>query len=239
MEFIDDNLKELLKISKSRPTYKKHLPWLNEVMTSWTFEEWARYVAKHWMVEVIEYRNKIGKIQAYIESNTFGEYSLALDYYGGNKAKILVRHNSEKCNFHEFWIRPYILYIEEYNFRCPVCKGSIGESRVKKVLSDLEIDFKPQFSFDDLRGKENRKMPFDFAVFDKKCNLSFLIEFDGAYHYLVNEYNPPAKLAGQQSRDAKKDKYCEEHNIDLVRIPYWEFKNIEQILLEKLKEKDF
>ena len=35
-------------------------------------------------------------------------------------------------------------------------------------------------------------------------------------------------------RDEIKNKYCQENNIKLLRIPYWEFDNIENILEREL-----
>lgn len=38
-------------------------------------------------------------------------------------------------------------------------------------------------------------------------------------------------------RDTIKNIYCRNNNIDLLRIPYWEFDNIENILINKLNLK--
>ena len=35
--------------------------------------------------------------------------------------------------------------------------------------------------------------------------------------------------------DEIKNKYCKDNNITLIRIPYWDFDNIENILKEHLK----
>ena len=45
-----------------------------------------------------------------------------------------------------------------------------------------------------------------------------------------------------KERDMIKNKYCEDNNINLLRIPYWEDKNIEEIIsnhLQRLSEKGF
>ena len=41
------------------------------------------------------------------------------------------------------------------------------------------------------------------------------------------------QLVLTQKRDKIKNTYCEEHGIKLIRIPYWEFKNIEEIFIPK------
>ena len=38
-----------------------------------------------------------------------------------------------------------------------------------------------------------------------------------------------------QRNDNIKNQYCKDNNIKLVRIPYWEFDNIENILEKELK----
>ena len=38
------------------------------------------------------------------------------------------------------------------------------------------------------------------------------------------------KVVAQQKRDQIKNAYCEENNIMLIRIPYTEYQNIENIL---------
>ena len=46
------------------------------------------------------------------------------------------------------------------------------------------------------------------------------------------------QFKGQKIRDEIKNKYCKQNNINLLRIPYWEFDNIENIIcqeIEKLK----
>ena len=42
------------------------------------------------------------------------------------------------------------------------------------------------------------------------------------------------KLKKQQEHDKIKDNYCKDKNINLLRIPYWEFNNIENILKDTL-----
>ncbi|MCB2315620.1 hypothetical protein [Clostridium tagluense] len=42
------------------------------------------------------------------------------------------------------------------------------------------------------------------------------------------------KLKQQQLHDKIKNNYCKDNNINLIRIPYWEKNNIEQILKSAL-----
>jgi len=99
------------------------------------------------------------------------------------------------------------------------------ESMVSDYLKMLEIDFIPQYTFKDCM--DSKRLRFDFAVF--LCNgVMMLIEVDGEQHF------SPICFGGDKDenlfielkkRDAIKNRYCEEHGIDLLRLPYFLFKN--------------
>jgi len=195
-------------------------------------EKWARYVARNIIVEDnwnvwCEFMDF--KYNVYLK--TLGEYNLALNYFGGWKNKIYVKHNSKNCNHYKFWAYPQTLMNRAVS--CPMCGESKGEIKIRMFLRSNKIKFIPEYSFDDLRGKRNKPMPFDFAIFDKD-NLIMLIEFDGSYHYVSRGRHTADLLEKQQYRDKIKDKYCKDNNIKLLRIPYWEYKDIEKILTENL-----
>jgi hypothetical protein len=38
------------------------------------------------------------------------------------------------------------------------------------------------------------------------------------------------RLKKQQEHDRRKDKYCLDNNIKLIRIPFWDFDNLDTIL---------
>lgn len=118
---------------------------------------------------------------------------------------------------------------------CGCQKISHGESVISKLLWDNSILFKAEYSFNDLISKKNKKLRFDFAIFDNYNNLKYLIEYDGQQHYFANEY-----FGGIQSfndtkeRDNMKNEYCFKNNIPLIRIPYYH-KNItiQDLILEE------
>ena len=47
----------------------------------------------------------------------------------------------------------------------------------------------------------------------------------------------PLDLENQHRIDNVKTKYCKDKKIKLIRIPYWDFKNIEDILIKELNLK--
>lgn len=58
--------------------------------------------------------------------------------------------------------------------------------------------------------------------------LNLLIEYDGEYHYFP--YFGLEKLLKCKKSDYLKNKFCRENKIRLLRIPYWEFHQINNIL---------
>ena len=75
-------------------------------------------------------------------------------------------------------------------------------------------------------------MPFDFYLPD----YNTCIEYDGELHYkAVDYFGGDDALMNTKCRDEIKTQYCKENNIKLIRIPYWEFDNIEEILNRELE----
>lgn len=116
---------------------------------------------------------------------------------------------------------------------CRFCQISSGELRVKQFLDKHYIKYNFQHMFDDCKHK--RTLEFDFYLPQKNT----VIEFDGKQHFQMmkyaktNEENIRQFQLGQL-RDEIKNQYCIQKNIRMLRIPYWEFDNIETILSEKL-----
>lgn len=71
---------------------------------------------------------------------------------------------------------------------------------------------------------------FDFAIFKKEYpeKIFRLIEFDGEQHFYRTKrmWNSTETVEDIQKRDREKDQWAKDHNIPLVRIPYWERDNI-------------
>lgn len=114
--------------------------------------------------------------------------------------------------------------------RCPICNSSNGAQEIDNVLNSLNIDFEREKIFKDC--KDIRYLPFDFYLPKYNC----CIEYDGEQHYGINR---TFQLTEEnfnliRKHDSIKDKYCKNNNIKLIRIPYWEFKNIKNILTQNL-----
>lgn len=75
-------------------------------------------------------------------------------------------------------------------------------------------------------------------IFDFYINDSYIIEFDGAQHYRsMDFFGGEEGLNYNQTHDKLKNEYCRNHNIPLIRIPYWKLKtlNIKDLQLETTK----
>ena len=115
------------------------------------------------------------------------------------------------------------------NQRCSICKMSNGEQEIERMLKDFNILYSYQYCFDDCRNKEC--LPFDFYL----PQYNYCIEYDGEYHYHYNYFgNTLLDLMNRKYKDNIKTNYCQQNNIKLIRIPYWNFDNIENILKQQL-----
>lgn len=97
------------------------------------------------------------------------------------------------------------------------CLKSKGEQKITELLTTANIPFVKQKTFEDCKFVDTNYP----AIFDFYVNNEYLIEFDGKQHYTSIEFwGGEEKLKYNQEHDAFKNKWCEEHNIPLLRIPY-------------------
>ena len=100
-------------------------------------------------------------------------------------------------------------------------RASRGEIKIEEVLQEAGLVFEEEYSFPDLVSNTGRPLRFDFVVFDDEHDIDFLIQFQGIQHY-----QPKSKFGGfeglrkQQYNDMQKRRYCKEHGIKLIAIPY-------------------
>ena len=112
---------------------------------------------------------------------------------------------------------------------CQDCyrKESIGEMKIRQYLERNNINFDPEHWFPDCR--DINPLPFDFYLEERNT----IIEFDGKQHFEDTHFFNNTSLRKTQKHDSIKNKYCEEHGIYLIRIPYWDLNRIDEILDEK------
>lgn len=124
---------------------------------------------------------------------------------------------------------------------CPHCDGSAGVRKIYDFLTQRKFNFDTEHTFPDLFGYSDKLLRFDFAIIDGDGpEKPILIEFDGQHHYFPVDYRGEGEAEALRRHkncvkyDKKKNAYCKTHNLRLIRIPYWELNNIENILIAEL-----
>lgn len=165
-----------------------------------------------------------------------------INLIGQHFGKLTVIQQAESYRNHSAWICECecgnIITVNSVELKkgdtlsCGCLRSSYGESLIKNILTNNQIDFKKEYSFEDLLSEKNIPLRFDFAIF-KDGKLSHLIEYDGEQHFSNKGDNKlwSDSFEKRKERDKLKTEYCKKHNIPLIRIPYWEKENI---TLEKL-----
>jgi len=163
---------------------------------------------------------------------TLGDEYELLDKYTGIEKKILVLH--KECG--EIYRTTPKQILSEGSL-CPYCKTkaiSNGERRIEQYLSTRSIEFSKQYKIKEC--KNVKMLKFDFAILSNG-KLFALVEFDGRQHYEpVKFYGGEETYNMVKQRDKIKSEYCKRNNVPLIRVPYYEFKNIESYLDEKLSQ---
>ena len=104
---------------------------------------------------------------------------------------------------------------------------SKGEKKICDILCLMGIYFDREKKFNGCSDKQH--LPFDFYLPDH----NICIEYDGEIHYhSIDFFGGEGKLKDRQRKDKIKTDYCIENDINLIRIPYWEYDNIDIILNE-------
>lgn len=150
-----------------------------------------------------------------------------LEEYKGARVPIKVKHN--KCG-NVWYVTPDKLLNRQDN--CPYCthigRNSKGSQKVEEYLQENNIEYVKEKSFEGLKGvKMQNNLRFDFYL----PLLNICIEYDGEQHHKEIElFGGKEAYEVQQRNDSIKNAYCEKHNIRLIRIPYYDLKNIENLL---------
>ncbi|MFW6225878.1 MAG: hypothetical protein ACOC3V_02865 [bacterium] len=151
------------------------------------------------------------------------KYDYSLVEYKNNKTNIKII-----CPEHgEFKQKP-IIHITGSG--CPKCNQSKGEKMIMKFLNKSKILYVYQKKFENCKFKNVLK--FDFYL----PEYNTCIEYDGQQHFKINKFFGGEKeFKKTKIRDEIKNNFCEKNNISILRIPFDEFNNIDNILETNLK----
>lgn len=146
----------------------------------------------------------------------------------GKRSKLKKAKNSQK-NKKRKWNKQVKSKI--YNSR--------GEQEVSNALVRLNLKFTREHKFQDcINPLTGQHLIFDFYLADYKT----CIEFDGRQHfeYVKDFYGEDPiegarKLAYQKRKDEIKNEYCKRKCLNLIRISYKDYPNIQTILTNWFK----
>ena len=177
-----------------------------------------------------EYGDKKRKSHEVFENEIkekYGDEFILLSEYKGDKEKIKCLHT--KCG--KISEKNAGTLLE--NGGCKYCKESKGEKAIKLFLENNHIQYEREYRNKECKYKYT--LPFDFAIY-KDDKLKFLIEYDGELHYKPGRWKEAKnKFTSNLMKDNIKSEFAKQHKIKLIRIPYWEFNNIDEILYHELR----
>lgn len=154
---------------------------------------------------------------------------IPLEKYETAKAHIKVQ--CTKCGF--IWrVTPDKLLNADQD--CPDCNGfgaggnSKGSRKIEDYLCKNNIPFVKEKTFKTLKSLDtNHYLRFDFYL----TNNNTCIEYDGEQHFKPSEiFGGVESFERTKIHDEMKNKFCKDNNIKLIRIPYFEIKNLDTIL---------
>ena len=136
-----------------------------------------------------------------------------------------------KCDCGKIVYHPTAILTSQRIRSCGCGRYSYGELKVQDILEENNIEYKREYTFEDLRGEKGDLLRFDFAVFEN-AHLKHLIEVDGEQHW-DRENNFFSETIVRH--DKMKNEYCLKNNIPLIRIPYYFYcKNLKDFTIKNL-----
>ena len=118
------------------------------------------------------------------------------------------------------------------------------EEKIFNILTELNIPFQREFTFDDLIGVNNGYLRFDFVISTNEQSISpyLIIEADGQQHekpvtfgHLTDD-EAIDQFEITQRHDEIKNMYCAENGYPLLRLKIANYKYFEELINEFLKK---
>lgn len=130
------------------------------------------------------------------------------------------------CKKHDHYFFDSVRKVMTRKSCCEKDERFHNEKYIGKLLESWGYKVKRQKKF---KGcKDKRKLPFDIYLED----FNTLIEYDGEQHYKpiygIKSFNKTIY------HDKIKNEFCKSNHINLIRIPYWKFDDIEYFLFDEL-----
>jgi hypothetical protein len=146
------------------------------------------------------------------------KYSYDKTEYIKNQIKVIIT-----CPIHGDFLQNPLSHLQGCG--CSSCSESQGEKAIAKFLDNNNILYYRQHKFNDC--KNVFELPFDFYIASKRT----IIEFDGKQHYEpIEHFGGLETFEKLKINDKIKNDYCEDNFIDIVRIKYDQYDNINEYL---------
>ena len=181
---------------------------------------------------------KMGCTCSICKGNKKHEYEYVKNYIEGFGDKLLTKaYKNDRQNLKIQCPKGHIYYknfnkYKNANQRCVYCNMSSGEQEIARILDKYNIKYEIQYKFKDC--KNVFPLPFDFYIDNKLRPI--IIEFDGYQHFHLKSFNDTFNdFIKRKINDGIKNEYCLNKGINLIRIPYWNFNYIEEIICQLFK----
>lgn len=179
-----------------------------------------------------EYKKKAGENLIEKINNILIEKNSSFSFFGSidrnDKSIIFYELICKNCGCSEWEREKYVSSV-----KCKVCypNDTIGESRVIEYLNFLKLTFKKQKKFPGMKNEMELKCDF----FIPKLNL--IIEYDGHQHYYPIDYFKGFKSFKKTIKcDWIKNRYALKNKISILRIPFYEYENIEKLIDDSISK---
>ncbi len=124
--------------------------------------------------------------------------------------------------------------------RCPKCSDARNSKLSRAVeywLQENNFVYRREYKIDECRNE--KVLPFDFAILNDDGSIKLLIEVDGEQHEKPARFSKDKekmlqKLREVQYRDKIKTAFCEDNNIPLLRIRYNEMGQFKKKIQDRL-----
>ena len=162
-------------------------------------------------------------------------YDVMAEDYVNNDTPIRVR-----CKIHNYDFMTSPDNILRGGGGCPYCTASEGEATILGWLDN----HKEEYTWHYAMPNEDPTLPLQYIEADFYLpdvgRQPMVIEYHGEQHYkYVPHFYKGKRVRSfeiQKQRDRYLRKYCSEHHIRLLEIPYWDLNNIDTILQETMKK---
>jgi hypothetical protein len=192
-------------------------------------------------IECTKHGSFYNKLHIHLKTNScigcrkerrFNEYKKQCEIIHNNKfdytlTDFSITTNSVQITCTKHGLFEQLLHSHKSGIGCPKCSTSRGETSIINYLIKKEIIYFHQ----EVVTYLNKKHIFDFYL----PNYNLFIEYDGEQHFKsIDYFGGDDEFKKIIHNDNLKNEYCKLNNINLLRIPYTEFKKIENILDDNL-----